>query len=208
GTVSNLLSQHKSLSEEEQWDVKATQGYAVSGIEMRICDDDGNPLPWDGVKMGELQVRGPWVARKYFKLEVSEDHFTEDGWFRTGDVATISEDGYMRITDRTKDLVKSGGEWISTVDLENALIGHENVMEAAVFAVPDDKWSERPWAAITPVEGKELDKSTLNTYLAGLGFVKFWLPDNYVAMSDIPKTSTGKLSKRVLRRMHAEGELV
>ena len=207
GTVAQLLSHHEELSDEEQWDVKATQGYAVSGIEMRICDEAGVELPWDGQRMGELQVRGPWVSRQYYKLESTGDHFTEDGWFRTGDVATISADGYMRITDRTKDLVKSGGEWISSVDLENALIGHEEVKEAAVFAVPDDKWAERPWAAITPMDGMEVDSDKLNRFLLDQGFAKFWLPDNYIEIEDIPKTSTGKLDKKVLRRMQAAGDL-
>ena len=138
------MSHHSDLSAEEKWDVKATQGYPVAGVDMRICDEDGNELPWDGQQMGELQVRGFWISKQYYKLDKSEDHFTEDGWFRTGDVSTMSPDGYMRITDRTKDLVKSGGEWISSVDLENSLIGHEDVMEAAVFAVPDQRWAERP----------------------------------------------------------------
>lgn len=207
GTVAQLLSHHAGLSDEEKWDVKATQGYAVSGIEMRICDEDGEELPWDGQRMGELQVRGPWVSRQYYRREATEDYFTADGWFRTGDVATISADGYMRITDRTKDLVKSGGEWISSVDLENALIGHDEVKEAAVFAVPDQKWAERPWAAITPMDGMSVDAEKLNRFLLEQGFAKFWLPDNYIEVEDIPKTSTGKLDKKVLRRLQAAGDL-
>ncbi|MFT7584737.1 MAG: acyl-CoA synthetase (AMP-forming)/AMP-acid ligase II [Cellvibrionaceae bacterium] len=207
GTVSSLMSHHAGLSAEEKWDVKATQGYQVAGVEMRICDEDGDELPWDGKQMGELQVRGFWISKQYFKIEPSLDHFTADGWFRTGDVATMSPDGYMRITDRTKDLVKSGGEWISSVDLENALIGHANVMEAAVFAVPDQRWAERPWAAITPAEGATVDVDALNAYLLKEGFAKFWLPDNYVQIDALPKTSTGKLDKKVLRKMHADGEI-
>ncbi len=205
GTVSALMSHHADLSTEEKWDVKATQGYPVSGVDMRICDEEGNELPWDGEQMGELQVRGFWVSKQYYKLDKSADHFTADGWFRTGDVATMSPDGYMRITDRTKDLVKSGGEWISSVDLENALIGHEDVMEAAVFAVPDARWAERPWAAITPKDGASVDMDALNQYLTAEGFAKFWLPDNYVSVDELPKTSTGKLDKKVLRKMHADG---
>ena len=202
GTVCVLQSHHNELSQEEQWDVKATQGYAVPGVEMRIVDDLGQVLPWDGQTMGELQVRGPWVARQYFKIEPKLEHFTADGWFRTGDVVTISEDGYMRITDRTKDLVKSGGEWISSVDLENALVGHEKVLEAAVFAIPDEKWSERPAAAVVPVQGQIVTEQELNDYLLAAGFAKFWLPDRYLFIEEIPKTSTGKLSKRTLRQQY------
>lgn len=202
GTVCCLQSHHADLSQEEKWDVKATQGYGISGVEMRIVDDEGNELPWDGETMGELQCRGPWVVRQYFRLEQSADHFTADGWFRTGDVSTISADGYMRITDRTKDLIKSGGEWISSVDIENSLIGHPNVLEAAVFAVPDAKWSERPWAAVTFVEGKTATKEELCGYLTEQGFVKFWLPDNVVEVAELPKTSTGKLDKKVLRAQY------
>ena len=207
GTVSALMSHHDELSAEEKWDVKATQGYQVAGVEMRICDEAGNELPWDGKQMGELQVRGFWISKQYFKLEKTADHFTEDGWFRTGDVSTITPDGYMRITDRTKDLVKSGGEWISSVDLENSLIGHPDVMEAAVFAVPDKKWAERPWAAVTPADGAQVDMDALNQYLLDEGYAKFWLPDNYVNIAELPKTSTGKLDKKVLRKMHADGEI-
>lgn len=207
GTVASLMSHHTDLSAKEKWDVKATQGYQVAGVEMRICDEEGNNLPWDGKQMGELQVRGFWVSKQYFKMDPTPDHFTADGWFRTGDVATISPDGYMRITDRTKDLVKSGGEWISSVDLENSLIGHPDVMEAAVFAVPDQRWAERPWAAITPAEGKTVDVEALNSYLLAEGFAKFWLPDNYIHIEELPKTSTGKLDKKVLRRMHADGDM-
>lgn len=206
GTVSLLQSHHNDLSQDEKWDVKATQGYAIAGVDMRIMDDEGNELPWDGETMGELQVRGPWISKSYFKLDNSGS-FTDDGWFRTGDVSTISPDGYMRITDRTKDLVKSGGEWISSVDLENALVGHEKVMEAAVFAIPDEKWSERPAAAIVTTDGDPLSDDELNQFLLDEGFAKFWLPDQYIYVEDIPKTSTGKLSKRTLRAQFSEGEL-
>lgn len=206
GTVSVLQSHHMDLSQDEKWDVKATQGYAIAGVDMRIMDDEGNELPWDGETMGELQVRGPWISKSYFKLDNS-DSFTADGWFRTGDVSTISPDGYMRITDRTKDLVKSGGEWISSVDLENALMGHPRVMEAAVFAIPDEKWSERPAAAIVTTDGEPLDDDELNQFLLDEGFAKFWLPDQYLYLGEIPKTSTGKLSKRTLRTQYSEGEL-
>ncbi|MCB0012181.1 MAG: long-chain fatty acid--CoA ligase, partial [Anaerolineales bacterium] len=150
GTVCNLSSRHADLSQEEKWDIKSKQGYPIMGIEIRIVDVAGQELPWDGATMGELQVRGPWVMSQYFKRPVSEDYMTADGWFRTGDVVTISSDGYMNITDRTKDLVKSGGEWISTVELENTIMAHPGILEAAVIAVPDQQWSERPLAAVVP----------------------------------------------------------
>lgn len=206
GTVCILQSHHTSLTDEDKWNVKALQGYAIAGVEMRIMDDAGQELPWDGETMGELQVRGPWISKQYFKLD-DMSSFTADGWFRTGDVATISPDGYMRITDRTKDLVKSGGEWISSVDLENALMGHPKVMEAAVFAIPDEQWSERPAAAIVTVNGQEVSDEELRQYLLDQGFVKFWLPDQFIYIDEIPKTSTGKLSKRTLRTRYSEGVL-
>lgn len=207
GTVSRLLGKHESLSDNEKWDIKATQGYAIAGVEIRIVNFQGEELPWDGETMGELQVRGPWIAREYFGIEKSPDHFTDDGWFRTGDVVTVDPDGYMNITDRTKDLVKSGGEWISSVDLENTLMAHPKVMEAAVIAIPDEQWSERPLAVVVP--DPEQDRPTdeeLNTFLLEK-FVKFWLPDQYLIVSEIPKTSVGKLNKKVLRKQFADGEL-
>ncbi len=137
GTVSILQSQHQALPDHEKWDIKAKQGYPVPGVEMRIVNETEQVLPWDGTTMGEVQVRGPWIIKSYYKLAPTNEQFTDDGWLRTGDVATISPDGYMQITDRTKDLIKSGGEWISSVALENALIGHPKVMEAAVIAIPD-----------------------------------------------------------------------
>ena len=174
---------------------------------MRIVDDEGQELPWDGKTMGELQVRGPAIIRQYFRIEVSRDSHTPDGWFRTGDVATISPDGYMKITDRTKDLVKSGGEWISTVDLENALMGHPLVREAAVIAVPDPQWSERPLAAVVPApDAVDLTEADLKEYLAP-HFPKFWIPDHIVFVDELPKTSVGKFSKRTLRQWYVDGRL-
>ena len=157
--------------------------------------------------MGELQVRGPWVAKEYFKLGAGPEHFTRDGWFRTGDVVTISPDGYMKITDRTKDLVKSGGEWISTVELENALMGHPKVLEAAVIAVPSEKWGERPLAVVVRApRGDDVTHEELSAHLLA-EFPRFWLPDEVVFLDEIPKTSVGKFDKKVLRRRHAEGQL-
>lgn len=207
GTVSKLLSHHQQLPAPQQWDVKARQGYAIAGVEMRIVNDDGEELPWDGTTMGELQVRGPWVVRDYFKLDGSSDSFTADGWFRTGDVVTISEDGYMTITDRTKDLVKSGGEWISSVELENLLMAHPQVLEAAVIAVPHPEWQERPLAVVVPTaEGAGLSAEELRSFLQPQ-VARWWLPDGYAFIDELPKTSTGKFDKKVLRQRFAEGQL-
>ncbi len=205
GSVSKLQTRHRDLDAQRRWDIKAKQGYFVPGVDARIVDDNGRELPWDGETMGELQVRGYWVAGQYFKLEHDHEHFTDDGWFRTGDVVTIDADGYMTITDRTKDLVKSGGEWISSVDLENMLISHPDVLEAAVIAVPDDTWGERPLAVLVPLESS-CDLAALNAWLLE-HFPKFWLPDHYVVVDEIPKTGVGKMDKKVLRQMFASGEL-
>lgn len=207
GTVSILLSHHENLAQPEKWDIKAKQGYPIAGVEMRIRDEMEQELPWDGAHMGELQVRGPWVARQYFRREPAEEHFTSDGWFRTGDVVTVSADGYMQIMDRTKDLVKSGGEWISSVELENALMAHPKVMEAAVIAVPDEKWAERPLAAVVPVEGaRDLSGNELKAFLVSK-VAKFWMPDTIVFIDEIPKTSVGKFNKKVLREQYQKGKL-
>lgn len=207
GTVSILQSAHHDLPDTKKWDVKAKQGYVVPGVEMRIVNDEGEPLPWDGATMGEVQVRGPWIIKSYYKLDPTPEHFTPDGWFRTGDVATIDQDGYMEITDRTKDLIKSGGEWISSVALENAIVAHPKVMEAAVIAIPDEKWSERPLAVVVPTANAgELTREELNEHLAAQ-FARFWLPDRVIFVQEIPKTSVGKLDKKVLRRQYAEGQL-
>lgn len=199
GTVSKLLSHHSDLTQEEIWDVKARQGYPISGVEMRIVNEEGEESPWDGKTFGELQVRGPWVARSYFKLEGGDENFTEDGWFCTGDVVTITPDGFMTITDRTKDLVRSGGEWISSVELENLLMAHPQVLEAAVIAVPDERWYERPLAVVVPTDAAAPpDKDALQTFLEPQ-VAKWWLPDGYEFIDDIPKTGTGKFDKKVLR---------
>ncbi len=205
GSVSKLQTRHAGLDAAARWDAKAKQGYFVPGVEARIVDDSGRELPWDGATMGELQVRGYWVAGQYYKVEQDGEHFSPDGWFRTGDVCTIDEAGYMSITDRTKDLVKSGGEWISSVDLENALISHPAVLEAAVIAVPHPRWGERPLAVLVPLAGAP-DAAELNASLLEI-FPKFWLPDDYVILGEIPKTGVGKMDKKALRALHAAGEL-
>ncbi|MCP4358262.1 MAG: long-chain fatty acid--CoA ligase [Chloroflexi bacterium] len=207
GTICNLGSQHADLSDEEKWDIKATQGYPICGVELRIVDEVGAELPWDGRQMGELQVRGPWVISQYFKRDVDDSNLTADGWFRTGDVVTMSPDGYMNITDRTKDLVKSGGEWISTVELENAIMAHPQVLEAAVIAIPDEQWSERPLAAAVPTpDGEQLTGKQVQEFLQDK-VAKWWIPEKIIFVDEIPKTSVGKFDKKVLRGQYADGEL-
>jgi fatty-acyl-CoA synthase len=180
---------------------RAKQGFAVPFVEQRHVDDQERVLAWDGRQMGELQVRGPWVASAYFESPEGADKFTADGWFRTGDVVTIDPEGYVQITDRSKDVIKSGGEWISTQALENALMSHPSVLEAAVFAGQHEKWGERPIAAVVLKPGKASSKEQLSAHLAG-GFAKFWLPDEYLFLDEIPRTSTGKFKKLTLRAQY------
>ena len=205
GAVSRLRPHHDSLDEAAKLKLRAKQGYAPPFVDMRIVNDEGQEVAWDGVHMGELQVRGPWIASAYHQGPNSGEHegdtgdkWTADGWFRTGDVVTLDAQGYMQITDRTKDLVKSGGEWISSVALENALMGHPDVAEAAVIAVPHPKWAERPVAVVVAKEGKTLDNEALSAYLAER-FEKWWLPDGYEHRDTIPRGATGKFLKRKLR---------
>jgi fatty-acyl-CoA synthase len=168
-------------------------------VEIRAVDESGAEVPWDGKSLGELQVRGPWITSGYYNDERSADAFM-DGWFRTGDVVTIDEDGYIQIADRTKDLVKSGGEWISSVDLELAIMGHPKVLEAAVIAVPHSRWQERPVACVVP-RPEARDAITEDEILEHLRsrFAKWWLPDAVLFVDAIPKTSVGKFDKKVLR---------
>ncbi|WP_424000592.1 long-chain fatty acid--CoA ligase [Maribacter sp. IgM3_T14_3] len=206
GTASRLQRKHEELSEKEQIKVRAKQGIEFPGIEMRIIGDDGKVAPRDGKTMGELQVKGAWVIRSYFKTN-SRENFTKDGWFRTGDVSTIDENGYMEITDRTKDLIKSGGEWISSVALELALMSHPKIKEAAVIAIPDKKWSERPLATLVLTdENNPVSTEELKGYLSK-DFASYQIPDNYVTINEVPKTSVGKFDKKEIRRLYAEGKL-
>jgi fatty-acyl-CoA synthase len=202
GTVARLKHHLEKLPAEDRLRVRASQGYAAPFVDVRHCDDNGNVLPWNGEAMGELEVRGPWVAASYFGSE-GEGKFTAEGWFKTGDVVTIDKEGYLRITDRSKDVIKSGGEWISSVALENALMSHPAVLEAAVFAARHAKWDERPVAAIVLKEGQSASKEELTAHIESR-FAKFWLPDDYVFMAQIPRTSTGKFLKSKLRDEHGE----
>ena len=185
--------------EEVLADLRATQGPALLGVELRIADQaTGEVLPWDGTSRGELQAAGPWITGSYYDDDRSADSFTADGWLRTGDVAVISPDGYVQIVDRTKDVVKSGGEWISSVELENEIMAHPLVAEAAVIGVPHPKWAERPLACVVVKPGETLDKAAIIEFLDGR-VASWWLPDDVVFIDEVPKTSVGKFSKKDLR---------
>ncbi|ADO70706.1 long-chain fatty acid--CoA ligase [Stigmatella aurantiaca] len=197
GTLARLKPHHADLDDAARLDIRASQGYPIPFVEQRHVSDTGQVLPWDGKTMGELEVRGPWVARSYYSDE-GADRFTQDGWFKTGDVVTIDAEGYLRITDRSKDVIKSGGEWISSVALENALMAHPAVLEAAVFAARHPKWDERPLAAVVLKPGQRATAEELAAYLQQ-HFVKWWLPEDYLFVPQIPRTSTGKFLKMKLR---------
>jgi fatty-acyl-CoA synthase len=197
GTVANLTTEMKELPEEEQLEYEAKQGYPVPFVEIRARGDEGL-IPWDGESLGELEVRGPWVASSYYEAPEGDDKFTDDGWFKTGDVVTIDRFGFIKITDRSKDLIKSGGEWISSVELENALMAHPAVSQACVIAIPHEKWDERPLAAIVLKEGQSATEDELHVHLEE-DFARFWLPDAYEFVEAIPMTATGKFQKLKLR---------
>lgn len=200
-TVCTLKPEMKPWSEDERYALRARQGLPLPFIEARAIADDGE-APWDGETAGELEVRGPWVAASYYDA-AQPDKWTGDGWFRTGDLVTIDSAGYVKITDRVKDLIKSGGEWISSVDLENTLVGHEAIREAAVIAVPHPKWQERPLAVVILKEGRTVEPSELRAFLAQT-FASWQLPDAFVFVNELPYTSTGKVMKRKLREDFAD----
>jgi len=201
--IAPLKPYMRSLPEDERYTFRAKQGFAAPFVDLRVVGIDGEQIPADGNTMGELQVRGPYVTGSYYATAPDPEKFTDDGWLRTGDVATIDSEGYVKITDRTKDLIKSGGEWISSVDLENAIMGHEAVAEAAVIAVPHPKWGERPLAAVVLKPGAIVTKEELQIFLQGK-FAKWWLPDDYVFVDMIPRTSTGKFLKMQLRETYRD----
>jgi fatty-acyl-CoA synthase len=193
---------------EEQWAYRGTQGRLLCGVEGRIVGDDGATLPWDGTAVGELEVRGPWVTGGYYNPgddgSESADQKFHDGWLRTGDVGHLDELGYITLSDRAKDVIKSGGEWISSVDLENALMGHPDVVEAAVVGIPDEKWQERPLATVVVREGSTVTPEQLRDHLAE-SFAKWQLPDAWAFIDQVPRTSVGKFDKKVVRQGFAEG---
>ncbi len=197
GTVSRVKSTLRDLGEAERFRLRATQGLPVPFVDTRVVGENG-AVPRDGKTMGELHVRGPWIASSYFQNPSEADKFTMDGWFRTGDIVTVDPEGYVRITDRSKDLIKSGGEWISSVDLENALMGHPAVKEAAVVGVAHPRWGERPVACVVLKESSRATENELREFLEPL-FARYWLPDAFVFMSQIPRTAVGKFKKTELR---------
>lgn len=204
GTVSKIKNYMADWPEEDRFAVRAKQGMPVPGVEIRGIDENGVEVPWDGETMGELQVRGPWIIKSYYNDPRSETAFL-DGWFRTGDVVTIDEEGYMNIVDRTKDLVKSGGEWISTVELENAIMGHPRVMEAAVIAVQHPKWQERPLAiVVTKTDADQVQVKQEIYDMLAKDFSKWQLPDEIEFVAEIPKTSVGKFDKKVIRARYQD----
>jgi fatty-acyl-CoA synthase len=198
-TMSTPRSQHDPLTEDERADVRARQGQAVPLVELRLVDPEtGDELPWDDQHTGEIQAAGPWIAKEYYRGEGGGAQFTEDGWLRTGDVAAADRYGFVRLVDRTKDLVKSGGEWISSVDLENEIMSHPKIAEAAVIAIPHERWVERPIACVVVKPGETLTSAEVLDYLRPR-VAKWWLPDAVEFIEEVPKTSVGKFSKKTLR---------
>lgn len=200
GTNGRLLPHMANLPKERQWAVKAKQGRAICCVDLKIVDAEGKRLPHDGKAFGELLVRGPWIASGYFKNEAaSKAALDDEGWFRTGDVATIDPDGIVQLVDRSKDVIKSGGEWISSIDLENAAMGHPDVAQAAVIGVRHPRWDERPLLIIVPEKGKSPTKEEIIAFLADK-VAKWWLPDDVQFVDALPMTATGKISKLDLRK--------
>lgn len=198
-TISYPRAELQGASDDEKYRRAAMAGVPVPLVDLRVWGEDGEQ-PWDGKSVGEIQVRGPFITGRYHEVPVSEEKFTADGWLRTGDVASVDDLGFVRITDRTKDLIKSGGEWISSVDLENALMAHPAVAEAAVIAIPDEKWSERPLACVVLKKGADAHAGALNEHLLQHGgFAKWQLPERYEFIDAVPRTSTGKFWKLKLR---------
>jgi fatty-acyl-CoA synthase len=190
--------------DDAYWDERAKQGRPLPWVELRLVDDTGGEVPWDGTSTGEIEVRGPWIAAAYFR---DDDPLKFDGgWLRTGDIAAVDEQGFVQITDRAKDVIKSGGEWISSVELENELMSHPDVVEAAVIAKPDERWAERPLCCVVLREGSTAGAEDLVEHLRDR-VAKWWLPDEFAFVAEIPKTSVGKFDKKVLRSRLADGAL-
>lgn len=198
-SMARLKPAFDDADEDARYRQRATAGFAAPFVDVRIQDDDGNILPWNGEDVGEIQCSGPWITAKYFDLDKSEDKFTDDGWLRTGDIAAIDRHGYIRITDRTKDVIKSGGEWISSVQLENEIMAHDKVAEAAVIARPHPKWGERPLACVVKKSGADLTADEVMNFLRGR-MEKWMLPEAVTFIDEVPRTSTGKFNKLGLRQ--------
>jgi fatty-acyl-CoA synthase len=190
---------------DAHWDARAKQGKPLPWVELRLVDDDGGEVPWNGESTGEIEVRGPWIAARYYN-DTSGDEQFDSGWLRTGDIASVDERAFVQITDRSKDVIKSGGEWISSVELENELMAHPDVLEAAVIAKPDERWAERPLCCVVLREGSTVDAAELVEHLRPR-VAKWWLPDEFAFIAEVPKTSVGKFDKKVLRARLHEGAL-
>jgi fatty-acyl-CoA synthase len=193
-----------AFGDATEMDWRAKTGRVVGGVELRIVDDVGTPMPWDGEAVGEIEVRGPWITGEYYR-DPSPEKF-DGGWLRTGDVGSVSPEGFVQITDRAKDVIKSGGEWISSVELENILMSHPDVIEASVIGVPDPRWDERPLACVVRKDGASTAASALAEFLAG-HVAKWQVPERWSFIDEVPKTSVGKFDKKVLRARHEKGEL-
>jgi fatty-acyl-CoA synthase len=194
----------KDSTPEDEMDWRAKTGRVVAGVELRTVDDEGKTLPADGQSVGEIEVRGPWITGSYYRVDAPEKF--QDAWLKTGDVGHVDGKGFVQITDRSKDVIKSGGEWISSVELENALAGHPDVVEATVVGVPDDRWQERPLALVVMKEGAAATPDDLQSFLAAR-VTRWWVPERWAVVGEIPKTSVGKYNKKVVRAMYAEGKL-
>ena len=204
GTAGSLQAKHLALPKEEQRKILRKQGHAIYGVDMKIVDDDGKELPWDGTTYGHLLVKGPWIISSYFKNEGGD--VLQDGWFPTGDVATIDDDGYMQITDRSKDVIKSGGEWIGTIDLENIAMAHPAVLQAACIGIAHPKWDERPLLLVIKRPGQEVSREELLKFFEGK-IAKFWMPDDVSFIDALPMGATGKIQKNKLREQFRDYKL-
>ena len=203
--VATFCRPHEGEHDDAYWDTRAKQGRPLPWVELRLTDDDDAEVAWDGDSTGEIEVRGPWIAARYFNDDTSDEKF-DAGWLRTGDIAAVDADGFVQITDRAKDVIKSGGEWISSVELENEVMSHPDVVEAAVIAKPDERWAERPLCCVVLREGASTTAPDLLEHLRGR-VAKWWLPDEFAFLAEIPKTSVGKFDKKVLRGSLSEDAL-
>jgi fatty-acyl-CoA synthase len=206
-SVCQIKSTMRDRTEEELADVRTSAGLIVPFVDFRVVEPGTtDELPWDGEASGELQVAGPWIASTYYNDDRAAESFTDDGWLRTGDVATVDAEGYIRLVDRTKDLIKSGGEWIGSVEVENEIMAHPSVAEAAVIGIRHERWQERPLACVVLKPGEQLTKEDLIAFLEPR-MAKWWLPDDVVFIDEVPKTSVGKFSKKTLRERFADYQL-
>jgi len=195
------------LPKDQLYDIKTTVGILAPGLEMKIVNERGEEVKTDGKEWGEILLKGPWIAKEYYKEPERSRPFFDGGWLHTGDVATIDEEGYVRLVDRTKDLVKSGGEWIASVNLENAIMSHPKVLEAAVIGIPHAKWQERPLGCVVLKPGEDVTEEELGVFLKDKVKADWWIPDHFIFLDQIPKTSVGKFSKKELREMVATGKI-